>query len=162
MAICERLRQLLAAEFVKYQVVEHGAQFDAQRAAASAHLPGREVAKVVVLRDGGGEFLMVVVPSLARLDLGEVSRATGYRGLRLAAEPEFAPLFPDCEVGAMPPFGVLYALPTYVDGCFRDQPEFFFPGGTHHELVGMGFDDYVAIARPIVGRWCFHRKLKAA
>jgi Ala-tRNA(Pro) deacylase len=162
MAIGERLRQLLGSEFVKYHVVAHRAEFDAQRAAASAHLPGREVAKVVVLRDAGGEFLMVVVPSLARLDLGEVSRATGYQGLQLATEREFGPLFPDCEVGAMPPFGILYGLPTYVDGCFRSAPEIYFPGGTHHELVGMRFEDYEAIARPIVGQWCFHRRVRAA
>lgn len=162
MAICERLRQLLDGEFVRYEVVTHRTEFGAQRVAASVHVPGRDVAKVVILRDGGGEFLMVVIPSLARLDLQAVGEATGYVGLRLATEQEFAPLFPDCEVGAMPPFGGLYGLPTYVDACLREEPDLFFPGGTHHELVGMHFVDYELTARPIRGRWCFHRRRKAA
>lgn len=162
MAICSRLSRLLSAEFAKYEVVTHRTEFGAQRVAACVHRPGRHVAKVVVLRDAFGEFLMVVIPSLARLDLAAVAGATGHVGLRLATEREFAPLFPDCEVGAMPPFGGLYGLPTYVDACLREEPDLFFSGGTHHELVGMHYADYEDMARPIRGRWCFHRQAKAA
>jgi Ala-tRNA(Pro) deacylase len=162
MPICGRLRHHLAAEFAKYRLVTHRKEFGAQRVAAAAHVPGRDVAKVVVLRDGGGEYLMAVIPSQSHLDLSAVAWATGRKGLRLATEAEFAPLFPDCEVGAMPPFGELYGMPTYLDGCFRDDPEIFFPAGTHRELVKMAAADYEAVARPVVGRWCLHRRLKAA
>ena len=162
MALCGRLRHHLAAEFAKYRLVTHHAEFGAQRAAASAHVPGREVAKVVILRDAGGEYLMAVIPSQSRLDLGAVAWATGRKGLRLATEAEFAPLFPDCEVGAMPPFGGLYGMPTYLDGCVRDDPAIFFPAGTHHELVKMATVDYEAVARPVVGQWCLHGRLQAA
>jgi Ala-tRNA(Pro) deacylase len=162
MPICERLSQFLAGEFAAYQVISHRPVFGAQRVAATTQLPGRDVAKVLVVQDARGEPMMVVIPSQARLDLDEVARATGRHGLRLAKEREFAPLFPDCEVGAMPPFGNLYGMPTYMDACFRDEPAIFFSGGTHRELVGMRVEDYEAVAHPVVGRWCFHRRLKAA
>ena len=162
MAICKRLGQMLAEEHAAYQVVRHKQEFGAQRVAASVHVPGRDVAKVVILRDGGGDFLMLVVPSQARLDLHVVALATGREGLRLAQEKEFAGLFPDCEAGAMPPVGRLYGMPTYVDGCFRAEPEIFFPAGTHHEVIRMRLRDYLTLARPALGQWCFHRAPRAA
>jgi Ala-tRNA(Pro) deacylase len=164
MAICARLRQCLSAESAKYQLVLHRQEFGAQRVAASIHLPGRDMAKVVVVKDEAGEFLMLVVPSHAHVDLAATARTTGRAGLglRLANEKELAELFPDCEVGAMPPFGHLYGLPTYVDGCLRGEPEIFFPGGNHHELVAMSVRDYLGVARPVIGQWCFHRRLEAA
>ena len=77
-------------------------------------------------------------------------------GLALATEEDLARLFPDCEVGAMPPFGGLYGLPVYVDSCFRQVPEFVFQGGNHHEVVAMSFADYLRLAEPLVGQFCFH------
>ena len=86
-----------------------------------------------------------------------MSRATGRTGLRLATEQEFGPLFPDCQLGAMPPFPDLCGIPVFVDGCLPHSPEVFFRDGSHHELVGMRFADYAALARPTVGQWCLHR-----
>jgi Ala-tRNA(Pro) deacylase len=162
MAIGKRLEKLLAEEHVAYRVVGHRPEFGAQRVAASAHVPGRDVAKVVILRDAGDEFLMVVIPSQTRLDLAAVSLATGRPALRLAHEKEFAGLFPDCEPGAMPPFGGLYGIRTYVDGCLREEPEVFFPGGSHHELVRMKTKDFLAVAQPVIGQWCLHQHPRAA
>ncbi|HEY7413230.1 MAG TPA: YbaK/EbsC family protein [Vicinamibacteria bacterium] len=162
MAMSERLAQLLVSEHAPYRLLPHDDAIDAAHLAAVSHVSGRALAKGVVLRDAGGEFLMMVVPAHCQLDLGMAARATGRPGLRLATEAEFAPLFPDCQLGAMPPFGDLYGLPVYVDGCLRAAPEIFFRGGTHHELVGMRFADYQSLAKPVTSQWCFHSMAKAA
>jgi Ala-tRNA(Pro) deacylase len=135
---------------------------DAQHVASACHVRGSEMAKAVVLRDDRGQFLMVAMPAGRRLDLSAVQRATGATGLRLATEQEFGPLFPDCELGAMPPFPDLYGVPVFVDSCLRDSPEIYFRGGSHHELIGMRFRDYAAVAHPSVGSYCFHRKQRSA
>jgi Ala-tRNA(Pro) deacylase len=101
---------------------------------------------------------MVVIPSTRRVDLAAVTAATGRPGLRLAGERELGRLFPDCELGAMPPFGELYGLPAYVDPCFREWPAFVFQGGSHEELVAMLFADYKSLARAVIGPSCFHAK----
>lgn len=157
MAMSERLAKLLSATTLDYHVMPYHEAIDAQHVAAACHVHGRDLVKGIMLRDAGGEFLMVALPAGRRLDLAAVSRATGRTGLRLATEQEFGPLFPDCQVGAMPPFPELYGVPVFVDGCLRQSPEVYFRGGSHHELVGMRFADYAALARPTVGQWCFHR-----
>lgn len=156
MAVSWRLRQLLTGEYASYRLVAHGARSAARDVADAANVPPRQFAKVVVLRDPAGAFLMVVVPSTTRVRIDTVERTTGRAGLRLAREHELQALFPDCDVGAMPPFGGLYGLPVYVDACFRDQPEFYFRGGAHDEIVGMLFADYESLTRPVFGQWCFH------
>jgi Ala-tRNA(Pro) deacylase len=99
---------------------------------------------------------MAVLPADRPLDLPSLQRATGRAGLRLAREGEFAPLFSDCELGAMPPFGLLYGMPLFVDPCLARSSEIFFRGGTHHMLVRMRFDDWRSVARPMAGLGCFH------
>lgn len=156
MALNERLQRLLEQTRVRYQVLTHNEAFTAQEVAAASHVPGAELAKVVVLREEGGFFLMVVLPAPRRLDLAAVVTATGRQRLQLATEEEIRRLFPDCEAGAMPPFGNLYDMPAYVDACFRRHRDFFFQGGNHHEVVAMAFEDYVRLAQPMVGQLCFH------
>jgi Ala-tRNA(Pro) deacylase len=156
MAVSQRLRQMLTGEYASYRLVPHGACSAAREVAEAAGVAQRQFAKAVVLRDAAGAYLMVVVPASARVCIESVEKAAGRKGLRLAREAELQPLFPDCDVGAMPPFGGLYGVPTYVDGCFREQPEFYFRGGAHDEIVGMLFADYESLARPVFGQWCFH------
>jgi Ala-tRNA(Pro) deacylase len=156
MALSGLLTKLLDREGVAYRVLPHRQEYTAARVAAAAHVPGGELAKAILVRDGGGEFLMAVLPSHHRLDLAALVRATGRERLALATEEDLARLFPDCEVGAMPPFGGLYGLPVYVDSCFRQVPEFVFQGGSHHEVVAMSFTDYLRLAEPLVGQFCFH------
>jgi Ala-tRNA(Pro) deacylase len=156
MAVSQRLRRLLTGEYASYRFVTHGARSSARDVADAAKVPARQFAKVVVFRDAAGVYVMVVVPSTTRVRLDSVERTTGRPGLRLATEDELQALFPDCDVGAMPPFGGLYGLPVYVDACFREQPEFFFRGGAHDEVVGMLFADYESLVRPVYGQWCFH------
>ena len=156
MAVSLRLRRLLTGEYASYRLVAHAAGSRAREVAEVAGVPGAEFAKVVVLRDAAGGCLMVVIPSTTRLNVAAVAAATGRPGLRLASEQELGKLFPDCELGAMPPFGELYGLQTYVDPCFRDRPDFVFQGGSHDELVAMLFADYQSLARAVIGPSCFH------
>jgi Ala-tRNA(Pro) deacylase len=158
MAVSLRLRRLLTGGYASYRLVPGHVSPRARAIAAAACVPGSQFAKSVVLRDATGRYLMVVIPSTTRLDLAAVAAASGRPGLRLAREQELGELFPDCEVGAMPPFGELYGLHTYVDPCFRDRPDFVFQGGSHDELVSMLFADYESLARAVVGPSCFHAK----
>jgi Ala-tRNA(Pro) deacylase len=154
MAMCLRLRRLLTGEYVNYRLVPHRAGFTARELAEAVRVPPRQFAKVVVLRDEAGEYLMVVVPANARVRLDAVAAATGRAGLRLASERDLQTLFPDCDLGAMPPLGGLYGLPVLVDEGLRDgRDPFFFRGGAHDEVVGMFWADYESLAQPVFGRW---------
>lgn len=154
MSLNDRLQQVLADEFVWYRIQPYQGAVDAQHVAAAAHVAGELLAKTVMVRDGDGAYLMLVLPASCALDLVAVRRETGRPALRLAREAEFAPLFPDCAVGAMPPFGALYGLPLLADACLLDSPEILFRGGTHDTLVRVRSEDWISIARPIVGAWC--------
>jgi Ala-tRNA(Pro) deacylase len=149
-----RLQKVLADEFVWYRIQPYHGAVDAQHVAAAAHVTGELLAKTVILRDGSGAFLMLVLPASCTLDLASVRRSTGRPALRLAHEAEFAPLFPDCAVGAMPPFGALYGLTLLADACLLDSPEILFRGGTHDTLVRVRSEDWISIAHPVVGAWC--------
>lgn len=164
MAINLRLKELLDLNKVEYEVVPHPEAFTARQVAFSAHIPGRRLAKVVVLRDGAGSDVMVVLPAWVHLDDSIVQHVTGRRGIRLEEESELKRLFPDCEVGAMPPFGKLYQLPMYVDACFAADPDedIWFQAGNHHELARMRYRDYDRVARPFYSRACLHPRMVEA
>lgn len=159
MAVSLRLRRLLTGEYASYRLIPGHGSPRARAIAAAAHVPGSQFAKSVVVRDAAGRYLMAVIPSTMRLDRAAMAAASGRRGLRLASEREIGKLFPDCDLGAMPPFGALYGLPTYIDPCFRDRIAFVFQGGTHDELVAMLFTDYESLAcDAVVGPSCLHAK----
>ena len=156
MALSLRLRRLLTGEYASYRIVPAGLLSRARDIAAAAGVPAARFAKAVVVHDPGDGYLMFVIPSDKRLDLEAVAEAWGRTSLRLASEDELARLFPDCELGAMPPFGALYGLPTLVDPCFREQRTFVFQGGSHDELVEMLYADYESLARAGVAGSCLH------
>ena len=154
MSLNDRLQKVLSEEFMWYRIQpSHGAA-DAQHVAAAAHVTGDIVAKTVMLRDGDGPFLMLVLPASCTLDLAAVRQSTGRPALRLARESEFSPLFPDCAVGAMPPFGSLYGQALLADACLLDAPEILFRGGNHDTLVRVRSEDWLSVARPVMGVWC--------
>jgi Ala-tRNA(Pro) deacylase len=154
MSLNARLQKVLADDFVWYRIQPYQRAVDAQHVAAAAHVTGDVVAKTVMLRDGAGAFLMLVLPASCAIDLWAVRQSTGRPALRLARETEFAPLFPDCAVGAMPPFGSLYGVALLADACVLDTEQMVFRGGTHETLVRVRLEDWVSIARPVVGAWC--------
>jgi Ala-tRNA(Pro) deacylase len=153
----ERVRDLLEREGVPFEAVNHGEAWTAQEAAAASHVSGREVAKSVVLRDACGAYVLAVVPASRRIDLELLSLATGRGPFVLATEPELDLLFPDCERGALPPFGELYGLDTYVDACLPRAREIFFPAGSRHQLLGVPYAEFARVARAQTGQFCFHR-----
>jgi Ala-tRNA(Pro) deacylase len=162
MSLNVRLQKVLADEFVWYRIQPYHDAVDAQHVAAAAHVAGDLVAKTVMLRDGDGAFLMLVLPASCTLDLAAVRESTGRPALRLAREGEFARLFPDCVVGAMPPFGSLYGVPLLADACLLDAHQMLFRGGTHETLVRVRSEDWVSIARPVVGAFCTRHRHTAA
>ncbi len=129
----------------------------AQEVAATSHVTGWHVAKVVVVREESGASLMVAIPAPSRVNVAALERATGKRRLRLAREDEFRPLFPDCETGAMPPFGNLYGLPLYLDASLARSEEFLFQAGNHKEVVRMRYADYRRLADPVIGDFALHQ-----
>lgn len=148
MAVTARLRDLLERHGVTYTVVPHLPAFTAQETAHQLHIPGREIAKVVVVRHGG-TLSLAVLPAQARVDLDRLGAALR-DPVELASETEIAAAFPDCELGAMPPFGSLYGLKTYVDESLTRDRQIAFNAGSHSEAVRMSFEDYRRLAAPVV------------
>ncbi|MBI4638892.1 MAG: YbaK/EbsC family protein [Candidatus Rokubacteria bacterium] len=145
-----RLSELFAREGVRHEVILHPGVYTAQERAAACHLTGRRLAKVVIVHDGAW-YAMAVLPATARLDLQNLRRITRRWGLELAREEEFASLFPDCDLGAMPPFGRLYdGLSVYLDRSLAQADELTFEGGTHQEEVRIPMNAYIKIERPAI------------
>ena len=153
MTIASRLRELLEQHGVKYTVVTHTPAYTAQETAQQLHLPGREIAKVVVIRHAGA-LSLAVLPAQARVDLERLGAALRDEVV-LASEREIAAAFPDCELGAMPPFGGLYGLKTYVDESLIRDRQIAFNAGSHTEAIRMSFEDYRRLAAPVV-LWFAH------
>jgi len=149
MPILTTLRQFLDQNAVVYAVGSHPQAFTAQEVAQAQHTPGRELAKVVMLRSGA-EFFMAVLPAPYRVDLDLAKTALGKPDLRLASEQEFASLFPKCEAGAMPPFGNLYNLRVYVDRSLTRDEDIVFNAGTHTQTVKMKYADFARLVQPQV------------
>ena len=149
MPILTKLREYLDTQKVPYEVLSHRQAFTAQEIAQAQHVPGRELAKVVMVRSGGA-FVMLVVPAPYRVDLERAKSAVGKTDLVLATEDEFRGLFPQCEAGAMPPFGNLYGLPVYVDQTLTRDEEIVFNAGTHTQTVKMKYADFARLVQPKV------------
>ena len=143
MDIHEYLRQ----NKVEFSLHEHVPAYTAQTMAAEEHVTGHSVAKVVIVKADEG-FCMCVLPAPRMLDVTKVARAVGAKSVRLADEKQIALLFPDVEVGAEPPFGNLYNLPTLVDRRLAQRTDIVFQGGSHQEAVRMKFADYERLAKP--------------
>ena len=156
MALNHRLSELVRRNGIDVEVLPHREVFTAQEVAQSSHLPGRNVAKVVLVRDAARDPIMVVLPASEQVDLETLRSLTGRPGLELAAEYDLQHLFPDCELGAMPPFGHLYGMQMYVDPCLADH-DIWFQAGNHHEIARMSFESYARLAKPTMGGVCLHR-----
>ena len=152
----ERMEDYLGRAGVACEVTAHPVRYTAQGVAQVEHLPGRLVAKVVmVLLDD--RLAMIGAPAPSRVDLDWVRESTGARQVRLAREEEFRHLFADCEVGAMPPFGHLYGLPLYVDVALTRNPVITFNAGTHRQTITMTYTDFARLADPRTGIFARHR-----
>jgi Ala-tRNA(Pro) deacylase len=144
-----RLTAFLKENGVPFQTQHHAQAFTAQEIAASEHVPGKMLAKVVMLTDGD-ELTMAVLPAPDHVDLKKAQAAVGGKPLRLAQESEFAQRFPDCEIGAMPPFGNLYDVPVYVDDALTEDETIVFTAGSHTDTMSLAYDDFERLAQPNV------------
>jgi Ala-tRNA(Pro) deacylase len=154
--LVERARRLLETGGVAYETLPHREAFTAQGVASAAHVSGWQLAKVLVVRAPGEGPVMVVLPASCRLDLAALAAVLEKPAVSLLPEEEIQALFPDCETGAMPPFGQLYGMPVYVDKCFPKAGEFAFQAGNHHEVVRMSYAEYERLAGPSVANFCRH------
>ena len=152
MACKERLESYLREERVPFEVRHHPRAVTAQEVAASEHVPGKMLAKtVMVLADG--EMVMLALPASYQVDVEKAGSALGAREVRLAQEEEFEGSFPDCEVGAMPPFGNLYDLPVYVEETLAEDDTIVFRAGTHVDTMSVTYADFDRLVKPTVTKF---------
>lgn len=142
-----RLQEYLHRNHIPFETIQHARTVTAQETAASAHIHGHELAKTVMVKLDG-RLAMVVLPASQRLHFGRLRKATGVADAGLAEETEFRDLFPDCEPGAMPPFGNLYGLDVYVEDSLADDRMICFNAGTHTELLRMSFAEFERLVSP--------------
>jgi Ala-tRNA(Pro) deacylase len=147
-----RVKEFLDTNRIFYSTIVHPTSYTAQGTAAYAHVPGSELAKTLVIRVDT-QLVMAVLPASAQLDLAAFRRLTRAKTICLAAEAEFEMKFPDCDLGAMPPFGNLYGIPVYVEEKLTEDDEIAFNAGSHNELVKMRYEDFERVVNPIVGRF---------
>lgn len=146
----ERMEKYLRENGVGFHVETHKQAFTMPEVAAALHVPGNQVAKVVIVC-ADKDKVMLVLPAPYRMNVDLVRDMVGAKTIRLAKEEEFADLFPDCATGAMPPFGNLYGVPVYVDRSMSEEPDMVFRIGTHRETMKIAYADFVRLAQPVVG-----------
>lgn len=146
----KKVAQFLDSHKVKYVMVKHSTAFTAQEIAASAHIPGKELAKTVMVKLDG-TMAMAVLPASYRVDFKGLKKLTGAKKVELASEGEFQRLFPECEIGAMPPFGNLYEMAVYVANPLPEDNEIAFNAGSHAELIKLHYQDFKRLVEPTVG-----------
>ena len=145
----EKLKDFLESEGVKYVTISHSQAFTAQEIAASAHIPGRELAKSVMVKIDGN-IAMVVLAATDFVSLERLREAAGASTVELATEGEFKDLFPACEPGAMPPFGNLWDMEVFADERLAEDERIAFNAGTHTELVQLAYADFERLVKPKV------------
>jgi Ala-tRNA(Pro) deacylase len=157
MTIAARMEEYLVDSGVEFEVIDHPPAFTAQEEAAASHVPGRQWAKTVeVLLDG--RPAICAVPATRRVDLEKLRAAAGARHAKLAVEGELAGLFPDCDLGAMPPFGNLYGQTTFVDEALRESERIAFHAGDHTSAIEIAYSEFERLVEPVPGEFAAPRK----
>lgn len=146
------IRDYLRSRQIRFEVLLHRPAPSATRMARTVHLPGRIVAKGVLV-SAGGAFVLAVLPSTHRIDLDRLAALLEVDGVRIATEPEVMGVYHDCERGALPPFGRIYGLSTIVESSLAGGSEIVFVGNARHEGYRMRFRDYEAVEGPMRGRF---------
>ncbi|PCI27712.1 MAG: deacylase [SAR324 cluster bacterium] len=144
-----KLKNCLDNNHVWYNTIQHSIAYTAQETAQRTHVPGKEFAKTVMVKKDG-QMLMVVLPATRKLDLEQLRAGLGAKQVELAQEDEFRGIFPECEIGAMPPFGNLYGVDVVVAKALTTDDEIAFNAGTHSDIVKLTYKDYATIVQPKV------------
>ena len=142
--------EFLDSEGVKYVSIKHSLAYTAQEVAASAHIPGKELAKTIMVKLDG-KMAMAVLPASFHVDLEKLKDVAGVIKVELASEAEFRDLFPGSQIGAMPPFGNLYGMDVYVADPLTEDEEIAFNAGSHTELIRLAYADLERLVKPTVG-----------
>jgi Ala-tRNA(Pro) deacylase len=150
-----RVIELLDKSAVRYEVTEHLPAFTAQQMAAAEHEPGKYVAKPVIVK-ADDKYIMCVLSACYKIDLGALKSQLGAKSVELAQEKEIGKIFDDCELGAEPPFGNLYDLPTIMDKTLEEDDHITFQAGTHEKAIRMSMDDYKKLVEPKVLEFSYH------
>lgn len=150
-----RITDFLDKSGTNYELREHQPTFTAQHMAAAEHEPGQYVAKPVLVK-ADGEYVMCVLTAACKIDLGTLKRQLGAKSIELAEEKEMAKLFDDCELGAEPPFGNLYDIPTIIDKALEDDEHITFQAGSHKKAIRMSMADYRKMVEPKVLDFSYH------
>jgi len=150
-----KLKQFLDDHGVRYVTINHSPAFTAQEIAAAAHIPGQELAKTVVV-ELDGKLAMAVLPASFQVDLARLKAATGADHVKLASEKDFGDRFPECELGAMPPFGNLYEMEVFADVSLIEDEQIAFNAGSHSELVRLPYEAFAELVHPTTGRFAAH------
>jgi len=156
-----KLEDFLNRNNVRFVRISHSLAYTAQGIAAMTHIPGKELAKTVIV-NVDGNMATAVLPASAQVNLAQLKGEIAAKEVSLATESEFRSKFPDCETGAMPPFGNLYDMPVYVDENLTADQEIAFNAGSHRELIRLAYADFQRLVIPRVLKFARARKVKSA
>jgi Ala-tRNA(Pro) deacylase len=143
----KKLKEFLDSHKIKYVSLQHSPAYTAQEVAAMTHISGRDLAKTIIVKVEG-TYAMAVLPANRKVVLADLREALGADKAKLATEEEFKTLFPDCEIGAMPPFGNLYGMPVYVAPSLAAEKTIAFNAGTHTEVIKLAYQDFERLVQP--------------
>ncbi|MGO8815938.1 MAG: aminoacyl-tRNA deacylase [Terriglobia bacterium] len=152
MAIPQRIRDYLDSQNVPYETLHHSQAFTAQEVAHSLHVSGKKCVKAVVA-EGDSKTVLVVIPASHRLNIQELKSALKANQLEMLVERELVGLFPDCDLGAVPPIGNLYGIDVWVDRAVASTEKILFCAGTHEDCIRMRYSDFSRLTRPFVGHF---------
>ena len=153
--VCKKLKTYLDENNIHYIMITHSRAFTAQEVAATAHISGNEMAKTVMIKIDG-EMAMAVLPANYHVDFNLLKELTRHEKVVLAVEEEFRNIFPDCELGAMPPFGNLYDMDVYVAEKLTECDQITFNAGSHTELIKMNYADFANLVKPKIVKFSVH------
>ncbi len=145
----KKLKEFLDRERIKYISIVHSTAYTAQEVAASTHITGKELAKTVIVKLDG-QMAMAVLPANRKVVLQDLREVTGSDQVKFAGEEEFKAQFPECETGAMPPFGNLYGMDVYAAASLADNDEIAFNAGSHTEVIKLAYRDFERLVQPKV------------
>ncbi len=151
----KKLKDFLNSHKVKYVTIKHSTAYTTQEIAASAHIPGKEMAKTVIIKVDG-KMAMAVLPASNKIDFALLKKTIGAKDIQLASEQEFEYTFPQCDVGAMPPFGNLYDMEVYVAESLTEDEEIAFNAGSHSELMKVAYKDFERLVNPKIVKFSSH------
>jgi Ala-tRNA(Pro) deacylase len=148
----EKLKAFLDQNGVRYVTIRHSNAYTSQEIAASAHVSGREFAKTVMIKIDD-KMAMAVLPASYQIDFGLLREIFRNKTVTLATEAQFSNVFPDCDPGAMPPFGNLYGMEVYAEEILTADREIAFNAGSHSEIIRLGYEDFARLVQPKVFRF---------